>query len=72
MGNGVLGQWLPPNQVLPPFNPPGHYAPDEVPGAKAVLHEHQLGAGELQQVGAAVLWAPSSKAILRDLAPTSA
>ena len=29
---------------------PGHSAPDEVPGGGALLHEHQLGAGELQQV----------------------
>lgn len=46
--------------ALPTFNPPGHYAPDEVPGAKAVLHEHQLGAGEFQQVGGGCALGPQS------------
>lgn len=38
------------NQTCCPPLSPGHSAPDEVSGSEALLHEHQLGAGELQQV----------------------
>ena len=46
---------------------PGHSAPDEVPGGEALLHEHQLGAGELQQVCSSRL--PCNVSLLPSLLP---
>lgn len=49
-GKGVaVGPDGPEPMCCPPLSA-GHSAPDEVPGGGTVLHEHQLGAGELQQV----------------------
>lgn len=40
----------PESYVLPVLSLLGHSAPDEILGGEAVLHEHQPGPGELQQV----------------------
>lgn len=54
-GRGQLGgaecvRSGPESYVLPALSLLGHSAPDEILGGEAVLHEHQPGPGELQQV----------------------
>lgn len=56
---GSQGMGVGYSQTCRPPLSPGHSAPDEVSGGEALLHEHQLGAGELQQVcGSLPLRAP--------------